>query len=123
MVSSGLMRVSPRAKQPVLEPAPFSLARAALFPFATFPFAVAALFASVASARPMDPALARLVVDLGCAMNASAACVPDRTSYIKLVNQLGGALAPHAAHGARTTGLAGFDVSLLAALTSIDSGA
>jgi hypothetical protein len=83
----------------------------------------AVLSASVASARPMDPALARLVVDPSCPTIAGAPCVPDRAAYTKLVNQLGGALAPHAARGARTTGLAGFDVSLLAALTSIDSGA
>lgn len=83
----------------------------------------AQLFAPVAGARPMDPALARLVVDPSCQASASAACVPDRASYTKLVNQLGAALAPHAARGARTTGLGGFDVSLLAALTSIESGA
>jgi hypothetical protein len=82
-----------------------------------------ALSVHVASARPMDPALARLVVDPSCPTAASGPCVPDRASYTKLVNQLGAALAPHTAHGARSTGLGGFDVSLLAALTSIDSGA
>lgn len=71
----------------------------------------------------MDPALSRLVVDPSCQAGASAACVPDRSAYTKLVSQLGAALAPHGVHGARTTGLAGFDVSLLAAITGIDAGA
>lgn len=88
-----------------------------------FASAAALSTAAVASARPMDPALARLVVDPSCQTLASAVCAPDRASYTKLVNQLGAALAPHAAHGARTTGLAGFDVSLLAALTSVDAAA
>lgn len=110
MVPLGLRLASWRASQPASK-----LAAA----FA----ASAALSVSAASARPMDPALARLVVDASCQTTASAVCVPDAAAYTKLVNQLGGALAPHAAHGARTTGLAGFDVSLLAALTSIDSGA
>jgi hypothetical protein len=110
VVPVGLLRASWRAK------------RFAVTPFAR-PLAVAALLAPAASARPMDPALARLVVDPSCQTSASSACVPDRAAYTKLVNQLGAALAPHAANGARTTGLAGFDVSLHAALTSIDSGA
>lgn len=71
----------------------------------------------------MDPALWRLVVDPSCQSGSNAACVPDRAAYTKLVSQLGAALGPHAAHGARTTGLAGFDVSLVAALTSVDAGA
>lgn len=81
------------------------------------------LLAPLASARPMDPALSRLVVDPSCQTSADAVCVPDRAAYTKLVSQLGAALAPHGAHGARTTGLAGFDVSLLGAITGIDSAA
>lgn len=81
------------------------------------------LGAGAARARPMDPRLANLLVDPSCRSTAGAACAPDRASYTKLVSQLGFALAPHGVHGARTTGLAGFDVSLTASLTSIDSAA
>jgi hypothetical protein len=79
---------------------------------------------STALARPMDPALSRLVVDASCASAATpGACLPDRAAYNKLVSQWGFALAPQPAHGARTTGLSGFDISLLAAFTGIDSAA
>lgn len=106
----GLMRVSARA----LGRLPALLAACS----------VCCTWALLASAGPMDPTLARLVVDPSCqADRAEVACVPDRAAYTKLVSQLGAALAPHAAHGARTTGLAGFDVSLLASLTSIDASA
>jgi hypothetical protein len=74
-----------------------------------------------AQARPMDPTLAGLLVDPSCGSSAAVACAPDRALYTKLVSQLGFALAPHPVHGARTTGLAGFDVSALASLTSIES--
>lgn len=78
----------------------------------------------LAHARPMDPALSRLVVDPSCQTSpGDAACVPDRAAFTKLVSQLGGALAPHGARGARTTGLGGFEVSLLAAVTGVDSSA
>jgi len=72
----------------------------------------------------MDPALSRLVVDPSCAqLDATAACVPDRALYYKLVSQWGFALAPSAAYEARTTGLTGFQLSLLGAFTAIDSSA
>jgi hypothetical protein len=116
VVPIGLLRAAFLASQPARgrTAAPFAAA-VALF--------AEALSVSAASARPMDPELARLVVDPSCQTMAGAACVPDRASYTKLVSQLGAALAPHAAHGARTTGLAGFDLSLLAAITGIDSAA
>jgi hypothetical protein len=78
--------------------------------------------ASSALARPMDPELSRLVVDPGCS-SGSAVCLPDRAAYHKLVSQWGFAIAPQAVHEARTTGLGGFNVSLLAAFTAIDSSA
>jgi hypothetical protein len=72
----------------------------------------------------MDPALSRLVVDPSCAQaDSSAPCVPDRALYYKLVSQWGFALAPSAAYEARTTGLTGFQISLLGSFTAIDSGA
>jgi hypothetical protein len=72
----------------------------------------------------MDPALSRLVVDPSCAqLDSATACVPDRALYYKLVSQWGFALAPSAAYEARTTGLTGFQISLLGAFTAIDSGA
>ncbi len=76
-----------------------------------------------ANARPMDPALSRLVVDPGCASSPAPACLPDRAAYHKLISQWGFALAPQPLHAARTTGLAGFNVALLAALTGIDDTA
>jgi hypothetical protein len=72
----------------------------------------------------MDPALSRLVVDPSCAqLDSTAVCVPDRALYYKLVSQWGFALAPSAAYEARTTGLTGFQISLLGAFTAIDSSA
>lgn len=71
----------------------------------------------------MDPELSRLVVDPGCASGAAATCLPDRAAYHKLVSQWGFAIAPQAVHEARTTGLAGFNISLLGAFTGIDSSA
>lgn len=81
------------------------------------------LGASEALARPMDPALSRLVVNPDCLSEPSPVCSPDRAAYKKLVSQWGFALAPHPVHGARTTGLAGFNLSLLAAYTGIDNSA
>jgi hypothetical protein len=79
---------------------------------------------STALGAPMDPDLSRLVADVACASAAtSGTCLPDRAAYNKLVSQWGFALAPHPANGARTTGLSGFDISLLAAFTGIDSAA
>ena len=55
---------------------------------------VCCTWALLASAGPMDPSLARLVVDPSCqADGAEVACVPDRAAYTKLVSQLGAALA------------------------------
>jgi hypothetical protein len=71
----------------------------------------------------MDPALSRLVIDPGCSSAATPVCLPDRAAYHKLVSQWGFALAPSSVHGARTTGLSGFNVSLVAAVTSIDNSA
>jgi hypothetical protein len=69
----------------------------------------------------MDPALSRLVVEPSCAAaDAASACVPDRAAYHQLVNQWGFALAPSAAHEARTSGLTGFQLSLTGAFTAID---
>jgi hypothetical protein len=72
----------------------------------------------------MDPALSRLVVDPSCAqLDSVTACAPDRALYYKLVSQWGFALAPSAPYEARTTGLSGFQISLLGAFTAVDSGA
>ena len=81
------------------------------------------LGASQALGRPMDPALSRLVIDPGCVVEATPGCLPDRAAYHKLVSQWGFALAPHSVHAARTTGLTGFNVSLVAAFTGIDNTA
>lgn len=80
-------------------------------------------FGADAVARPLDPDLGRLVVDPGCVTAAGAVCTADRALYTKLASQLGFALAPHPTHEARSTGLAGFDISLEASLTGIDSAA
>lgn len=79
--------------------------------------------AQPSSARSMDPSLSRLMLDPNCAALGAPACAPDRALYYKLVSQLGFALAPSAPHEARTTGLSGFQVSLLGAFTAIDAGA
>jgi len=70
----------------------------------------------------MEPVLSRLVVDPSCGAGG-VACVPDRAQYTQLVSQLGFALAPNTPREARSDGLLGVDVSLLASLTSIDSDA
>ncbi len=81
----------------------------------------------------MDPALERLVVDSDCrspagvyndAFNARGEwCAPDHASFKRLMNQYGFALAPSAMHSARTTGFAGFHLSMEAAYTKIDDDA
>lgn len=76
-----------------------------------------------AGAKPMDPALPRLVLDPACETAGAVACVPDRAAYAKLVSQLGFALAPQSAYEARTTGLSGFQVALLGGFTAIQSSA
>ena len=85
--------------------------------------ALALAVATPCRARSMDPALSRLMLDPNCAALEAPACAPDRALYYKLVSQLGFALAPSAPHEARTTGLSGFEVSLLGAFTAIDAGA
>ncbi|MEO8179219.1 MAG: hypothetical protein ABI895_10340 [Deltaproteobacteria bacterium] len=86
--------------------------------------AVSLVAPGVCLARSMDPALSRLVVDPSCAqLDSVTACAPDRALYYKLVSQWGFALAPNAPYEARTTGLSGFQISLLGAFTAIDSGA
>jgi len=50
-------------------------------------------------------------------------CVPDIVAFKRLVNQWGFALAPTAMHTARTTGFGGFQFSIEAVYTKIDSGA
>jgi len=87
------------------------------------PLSALLLLAPRAGARPMDPDLSHLVVDPSCTSSVGATCVADRAGYTKLVSQLGFALAPSSVHPARTNGLAGFDVSLLASLTRIDAAA
>jgi hypothetical protein len=76
---------------------------------------------SNAWARPMDPALSRLVRDASC--GPAAPCLPDRAAYHKLVSQWGAALGPHAVYEARTTGLSGFALSMTGAFTGIDASA
>src|SRR6185295_10637327 len=83
--------------------------------------ALALAVATPCHARSMDPALSRLMLDPNCAALEAPACAPDRALYYKLVSQLGFALAPSAPHEARTTGLSGFEVSLLGAFTAIDA--
>lgn len=78
-------------------------------------------WAASASARPMDPALSRLVRDASC--GPAAPCLADRAAYHKLVSQWGAALGPHAVHQARTTGLSGFALSISGAFTGIDDSA
>ncbi|HEU4583506.1 MAG TPA: hypothetical protein VFS67_34850 [Polyangiaceae bacterium] len=85
--------------------------------------ALALALATPCRARSMDPALSRLMLDPSCAALDAPACAPDRALYYKLVSQLGFALAPSAPHEARTTGLSGFQLSLLGAFTAIDAGA
>lgn len=89
---------------------------------------VALLSASVASAEPMDPALARFVVDPSCRDELGrfvppTPCRPDSRQFKRLVNQLGFALAPSAMHSARTTGISGIHVTLEGAYTTISSDA
>jgi hypothetical protein len=86
----------------------------------------------------MDPALGRLVLDPSCrdelgrfndsdpaALEAGpggrAWCSEDNAAFLKLVNQLGFAIAPSAMHSARTTGYGGIDVTLEAQYTKISS--
>lgn len=102
-------------------------------PFALLSFGWA-LLASLgvprdAGAGSMDPALERLVLNPGCRTEvgaidpAGAPCSPDQAAFARLVNQFGFAFAPTALNPARTTGLAGFRLSLEGSFTKIDSDA
>ena len=97
--------------------------------FALCSFGWATLTAAVASAGSMDPALERLVANPECRTAGGAIdpaggpCRPDRAAFTRLVNQLGTAFAPTALNPARTTGIAGFQVSLEGSFTSIDADA
>lgn len=80
-----------------------------------------------ALAGSMDPALERLAANPEChtptgAINPGAGpCQPDQAAFTRLVNQFGSAFAPAALYPARTTGVAGFQVSLEGAFTKISS--
>jgi hypothetical protein len=94
-------------------------------------------FQTEAQADPMDPALERLVRNPAChqlptATGASAVgpwnqlagyCEPDDMAFKRLVNQYGYALSPLALHSARTTGFAGYEVSIEGSFTSMDNNA
>lgn len=97
--------------------------------FAAFSFGWAMLVTVRAHAGSMDPALERLAANPECRTAAGAiepaggACRPDQGAFTRLVNQFGTAFAPTALNPARTTGIAGFQVSLEGSFTSIDSDA
>jgi hypothetical protein len=91
-----------------------------------------------AAADTMDPALNRLVHPLsrGCLakgpdgtgsyynpQSGFSRCVPDNGAFAKLVAQYGFAIAPTAMRSARSTGYGGFEFSIEADYTKIDSGA
>jgi hypothetical protein len=86
----------------------------------------------------MDPAVDRLILksssacrtrngeisSLGKSDDPSyGSCLPNDAAFHRLVSQYAFAFAPTAMHAARTTGSGGFNVSIEAAYTSIDSGA
>jgi len=77
-------------------------------------------FAASAGARPMDPALSRLVAG-ACA--AGSVCTADHAAFVRLMSEWGFALLPGSAHAAKTSGLRGFELSLNAAFTNVDAGA
>lgn len=101
-----------------------------------------------ALADSLDPALSRLVLDSRCHTDRgqivdgtgtrsliaaeyernglpgrNGLCAPDSAAFRKLVNQWGFALAPNSMFPARTTGFGGFEFSLQASYTAIDSDA
>ncbi len=99
-------------------------------------FATTCLFlaaASIAHAEPMDPALERLVLNPDChddngrftpgALAEGDRCLADNAAFKKMINQYGFAFAPSAMHSARTTGVAGFHLSLEAQYTKINNDA
>lgn len=92
---------------------------------------------ATAAADTMDPAFNRLVHPLarGCLARGPdgtgafynprsgfSRCVPDNGAFAKLVAQYGFAIAPTAMHSARSTGFGGFEFSVEADYTHIDSG-
>jgi len=93
-------------------------------------------FPREAAADRMDPALARLVSDVGCRTAGPSGsgqyynpasgykrCGTDDPAFAKLMAQYGFAIASTSMHSARTTGYGGFELALEADYTKIDSGA
>ncbi len=102
----------------------------------------ALLASSQAMAGSMDPATERLVLQPGglgggqscqsiaadptSAPNGSPssyACRPDNAAFANIISELGFAMAPNAFHPARTTGFAGFALTVEASYTKINSDA
>ena len=100
------------------------------------------LAASTARAGSMDPATERLVVQpsglsngatcQSVAANPASApdgnpndylCAPANIAFANLISELGFAMAPNAFHPARTTGFGGFELSVEASYTKINSDA
>lgn len=86
--------------------------------------------ASTASAESMDFALERLVENDACHTDGYAQtdgngdflrCVPDEEAFTQLINQYGMAFAPTSMYPARTTGYAGFEITLEGAYTTVNS--
>ena len=99
-------------------------------------FSLLSIGPALAHADPMDLSIERLVQNpSACASSdgsgrfvprssdPSLRCLPDNVAFKRLVNQLGFALAPTAMHSARTTGYAGFHLSLEATYTNLSSDA
>jgi hypothetical protein len=86
-----------------------------------------------ASADPMDPAIERFARDsadptIACSNSGlyragARPCALDETSFKRLINQYGFAIAPPAMSPARTTGYGGFQVSAQGNFTTVDGGA
>ena len=91
------------------------------------------LISKTAGADTMDPALERLAhgaagpttpcANAGHYIPGAAPCVFDDAAFKRIINQYGFAFAPLGMHPARTTGFGGFQFSVQAAYTSIDSNA
>jgi hypothetical protein len=67
-------------------------------------------------------AVAMRHAQLGVTGSLQGECRPNNAAFKKLVNQWGFALAPNSMYPARTTGFGGFEFTLQASYTSIDSG-
>jgi hypothetical protein len=66
-------------------------------------------------------AVAERHAELGVRGNLQGECRPDHAAFKKLVNQWGFALAPNSMYPARTTGFGGFEFTLQASYSRIDS--